>query len=155
MYGSLFGGSELVSELRTFDEQTRLQQQAFLANGLGEGAIQQYLKRREIEFQWMQLRLERERDRRAAGISMAVILALIIAMVLESLYSPKLDQDATVAEISPVIGRLVTVRYALMAMWIAVVLARPSLIHTASVTFGVLLIGFTFVFGLLPLGKHD
>jgi len=155
MYGSMFGGSEQAAQLKAFDQETRVQQQAFINSGLGESVVEQYLERRQFEYKLKQLTLEQMRDRRAESISTAIIFALIIALVLESLYGPKIDGRAVVAEVSPVIGRLVTVRYALMAMWIAVILARPAVLHTVSITFGCLLIAFTFIFGLLPLGKHD
>lgn len=69
---------------------------------------------------------------------MAVVLALIASLALETLLSPQSRPDGP-ALVSHLLGRLITVRYALGALWIALVLARPALLQRIPIRFAALL----------------
>lgn len=74
-------------------------------------------------------------------------------MMIESLVSPDPSGD-TPMRISPALGRLITARYALAALWIAIVLAQPALLKQLPVLFVALLLAVALAAALIPLGTR-
>ncbi|MEX0652708.1 MAG: hypothetical protein WD534_18300 [Phycisphaeraceae bacterium] len=111
-----------------------------------------------FEQQRMMLRAQAEQERmahlsRLTGRMMALVLAVVGIMVIEALVSPQPEGGKRQA-VPAVIGRLVSVRYALLALWLAVALARPGLLVEVPVLFVALLIVVALVVALVPLGRR-
>jgi hypothetical protein len=78
---------------------------------------------------------------------------MIAMMMLEALVGPDLRSKGPV-EVSPALGRLVTSRYALTGLWLAVVIAQPKLLAQLPVVFAGLLIVVAAGSALMPMGKN-
>lgn len=108
----------------------------------------------------------------------ALILVMLIIMVLESLVAPEAPpelpeapQPPEVAEgggaaaharavrrtavVPAALGRLVTIRYALAAIWIGMAIARPSLLLQTPIIFAALLLLVALFVGFVPLGPRN
>ena len=76
--------------------------------------------------------------------AMALMFAMIVIMVLETFVSPRNRLLR---------GRLASTRYALCAIWIAIVLAQPQLLAAIPFIFVMLLVVVGITAALVPLGK--
>lgn len=98
-----------------------------------------------------------ERRRLALGESIALLIALVLALlvvaIFEATISPKPSERGR-AVLTPVQQRVTTIRYALLAGVLAVVLARPALLAEVSWLFVVLLLAVIAVAGFVPLGRR-
>ncbi|MEM1212518.1 MAG: hypothetical protein AAGI68_09495, partial [Planctomycetota bacterium] len=98
---------------------------------------------------------------RVRGVLLALVLAGVGVMILEGAVSPApgsspgsaLDHGGERVEVGPGVGRLVTVRYAIGALGLGLVVAQPALFSGVSwvLVGGVLVVGLAA--GLVPLGK--
>ena len=92
------------------------------------------------------------RDRRAASLVIALLLAIGVIMAIEPLRSPQPGAGQRAA-IPPALARLKTVRYALLAAVLVVLLARPTLVTRATLLFAGLAVVVALLAGLVPLGR--
>jgi hypothetical protein len=102
-----------------------------------------------LRLQAMEERSRRERT--VLGWLTGIIVAVVVVMAIESLASPA-PRPGRPVTLSPNVGRLKTVRYALMATWLALALAQPGLLRQLPLVFTGLLILAALVAGLIPLG---
>ncbi len=125
--------------------------------GVTEAAIEEHRTERRRDLAPLHRAVEQARDQRAAGLSLAVWLVLALVMVAETLQSPQPRSDRAVA-VRPAAGRLITIRYALLALWLAILLARPTLFEPlrqpGMVVLIVLMIVVALVAGFVPLGPR-
>lgn len=89
-----------------------------------------------------------------AGMSTVMVLLVVLLFAAEAILSPQRDElEDGRAELSPVLSRLVTVRYGLIAGWLMLMLAQPHWLRGIDPWFGGLLLVVVLVAGLVPLGK--
>jgi hypothetical protein len=150
----LFGGAGLERQLQQLNEQWQADQQTLAASDVSQAAV---TERRE---QYLQQRgrlvdaLTAVRNERAGRMLVALMLTLGAVMVIEPFLSPQPDQASQRAAVPQALPRLKTVRYALIALFIALLLARPSLLASSTLLFAALLIAVALGVGLVPLGKR-
>jgi hypothetical protein len=152
-YGTLFGAGEVAVRLATLDDETARQLEQLRATDASDAAISEYTADREMQSLPLRLTIRQIRDQRAAGMATAVVLALVASMIVESLVGPEPRKQGAVV-VSPAVGRLVTVRYALVAIWIALVIARPTLLEPVPALLTILLVLVALAVGLVPLGPR-
>ena len=144
--GSGPGRQELVTYDRNQRELlTRLEQSGVTAEAVIE-------KRAAIETGRIPLEakvLVAQKNHRAwlQGRAAALVLAVLVIMVIEAMLS---TMSATIWQ--KMRHRLVTLRYALMAVWITLLLAEPAAITEGSmITFVALLVSFSLLIAYVPL----
>ena len=148
-YTALFGGRAHAQNIATREEQMRRQLKSLVETGATVEAQTNHQEALNL----LRKALKQKQDHRAAGLATALVLALIATMVIECLVSPQL-RAAGSAVVSPAIGRLSTIRYALVALWITVVLARPTMLQQVPLLFAALVILVALSVGLVPLGPR-
>lgn len=121
---------------------------ADIAEQLGQQDLQM------IELRAQQQQAQRDHLGTLTGWTTSLMLAVIAVMMLESLLSPDAKPTGTVT-VSPSIGRLVTARYALCALWITIMLAQPKLLSQLPIAFAGLLIVVSLAAALVPLGPSQ
>lgn len=89
-----------------------------------------------------------------AGLSSAVILVLAAVMLIETIIRPQLASSNTLT-VPWTLGRLVTIRYALMSLWIAMILAQPALLEKIPAMLVALLLAVALLAGFIPLSPKD
>lgn len=101
----------------------------------------------------VEVRRQTQREK-LSGMAMAMLLAIAALFATESILSPQRDElEQGRAALSPMLSRLVTVRYGLMAGWLLLMLAQPIWLRGIDPIFGGLLLAVVLVVGLVPLGK--
>lgn len=114
-----------------------------------EQARQRY-QRRRAQLRAVQTEV---RDTRAARLLVAVLIAVGVVMVLEPLVGPRPAPRQSRAAVSPRLGRLKSVRYALLAIALALLLARPGIMTDGVLSFALVLAGVALILGLVPLSR--
>ncbi len=76
----------------------------------------------------------------------ALLLAILVIMVIESLFG---------TEARRIRARLTTTRYALIAIWLALLIASPTMLKSLPVLFVTALIAVALFVGLIPLGRRS
>jgi hypothetical protein len=156
VYRDVFvGGGEYLRQLTEENEKTQQQLEALQDTGVTEEAIPEHVLGREQELVVLKAQLDaaqRQRMGELTGWTAALMLAVIAVMMVESLIGPEVKAGG-VSKIPPAVGRLVTARYALAALWIAVVLARPQLLTQVPILFAAGLVVVALGAALVPLGK--
>lgn len=94
-----------------------------------------------------------EHARKLQGIATTLLLTLAVVFAVESILGPPSDQRRRRIVLPPTLGRLVTIRYALIAGWLLLMLAQPASLRQISPAFGIILVAVVLVAGLVPLGK--
>lgn len=90
-----------------------------------------------------------------SGMATAMLLLVVMLFAGESILSPQRDEiEQGKANIPPALARLVTIRYALMAGWLMLMLAQPAWLRGIDPIFGGLLLAVVLLAGLVPLGKQ-
>lgn len=85
----------------------------------------------------------------------ALIIALAVVLVVEVLVGPQRGTAGRdVSVVRPAVHRLVSVRYALLALWIAIAIARPTSLRDVPLLFTAMVIVVALAAGLVPLGKQ-
>jgi hypothetical protein len=153
-YSQFFGGQQIQQQVETLDQQYRQNQQALADSGVSKAAVEE--ARRDYQQKREQLigALDAVRDQRAARMLVAIMLTLGLVMVVEPFLSPQPDQTRERAAVPRALGRLKTVRYALVAIFAALLLARPGLLASSTLAFSALLVLVALGVGLVPLGKR-
>lgn len=158
VYRDVFvGGGEYLHQLTEENEKTRQQLEALQDTGVTEEAIPEHVLGREQELVVLKAQLDaaqRQRIGELTGWTAALMLAVIAVMMVESLVSPDLEAGVA-AKVPPAVGLLVTARYALAALWIAIVLARPQLLTQVPILFAAGLVIVALGAALMPLGKKQ
>lgn len=140
------GAAEAQTKLEAFDGQIRERRARLASTGATEAALEQLDRQEQNDPRraLLEARLQlarREHADRFIGWSTTIIAAVVVMMVIEVL--------ATRAGVQ---RNLATARYALLAVWTAIALAVPSLMHGLQVVFGLLLIVVVLLAALVPLG---
>jgi hypothetical protein len=156
VYQDVFvGGADIARQLNEQQTQNDEQLKRLTDTGVTEAAIdeQGLMLGQQVAVLRAQLdEAQRARLDALRGWTSALVLAVIAVMMIEALVSPDVKAGAA-ARVSPTLGRLVTARYALVALWIAVVLAQPRLLTQLPIVFAALLILVALGAALVPLGK--
>lgn len=148
------GGAEQRQLLE--DNQSAVEEQAQTLEEIGvtDAAIPEHLM--QIKQQQIAWEVARQQHLTTlAGWTTSLMLAVIAVMMIESLMSPDLSDKGSGGRlvVSPAMGRLITARYALCALWIAVMLAQPKLLSQLPIVFAGLLIVVAVGAALVPLGR--
>jgi preprotein translocase subunit SecF len=148
------GGRQFTQQIDEKAAAAEEQVRALDGTGATPVAITEQLNQQD--FQLIELRAKKQQaqqDQLASltGWTTSLMLAVIAMMMLESLLSPDTRSTGSF-EISPSLGRLVTARYALCALWIAIMLAQPKLLSQLPIVFAGLLIVVSLAVALVPLG---
>ncbi|MEZ6190224.1 MAG: hypothetical protein R3C45_02935 [Phycisphaerales bacterium] len=158
VYRDVFvGGGEYLHQLTEENIKTQQQLEALQDTGVTEEAIPEHVVGREQELVVLKAQLDaaqRQRMGELTGWTAALMLAVIAVMMVESLISPDLEAGVA-AKVPPAVGRLVTARYALASLWIAIVLARPQLLTQVPILFAAGLVVVALGAALMPLGKKQ
>ncbi|MFN3165735.1 MAG: hypothetical protein ACE37H_01585 [Phycisphaeraceae bacterium] len=89
------------------------------------------------------------------GMATAMLLLIVLLLTAEAILSPQRREiEEGKAELPPVLSRLITVRYALAAGWLMLMLAQPVWLRGIDLWFGGLLLLVVLVAGLVPLGRR-
>ena len=151
------GGADLVKQLEAEQTKTDQQLRNLEQTGVTDTAIKEQLAQREQKAVVLQAQLQQAQQQRLnalTGWAGAIMLAMLAVMLLESLLAPNTPAAGTV-QIHPALGRLITARYALAALWIALVLAQPALIKQLPILFTALLVVVAIGAALMPLSKKQ
>lgn len=156
IYQDVFvGGGEIAKELIESQAETQRQLEALEATGVTDVALPEQVMAREQQLVLLKAQLDQaQRDRlgELIGWTGALMLAVIAVMMIESLVSPDVSAGKTM-KVPPALGRLITARYALAALWITIVLAQPALLKQLPILFVGLLVVVALAAALVPLGK--
>lgn len=160
VYRDVFvGGADIARELAGEQAEARQQLETLGNIGVTEEAIPEQVLGREQQLVLLKAQLDqaqldqaqRQRLGELTGWTAALMLAVIAVMMIEALVSPDVKAGAA-TNVPPTLGRLVTARYALAAIWIVIVLARPQLLTQVPILFAALLIVVALGAALVPLG---
>lgn len=115
-------------------------------------------QQQQFEQQLMPLQAELQQARNEhldalAGRLSALIVAIALVMVLEVLVSPQ-PAAGQRAAVPAALNRLISVRYALLALWLALVIARPAALGELSLLFVLLVIAVALAVAFVPLGRR-
>lgn len=143
-YDRLFvGAAAIEKEQREIEAQLTRQIEGIVAAGASEAAVQEKLKEADRRQAVLRQELENARQQRV-GWSAGTVLAILIVMIIETLIDPRnLSLRA----------RLATARYGLIALWLALLLAQPSMGRSLPLLFAGLLAAIALLAALLPLGN--
>lgn len=109
-------------------------------------------RQRELAAASLRVELRRLAVGESSALLVALVLALLVVAIFEATISPKPSERGR-AVLTPVQQRVTTIRYALLAGVLAIVLARPALLGEVSWVFVVLLLAVIAVAGFVPLGR--
>lgn len=156
LYQDVFvGGGEYIRQLTEQQAETTRQLETLEDIGVTDAALPEQVLGREQQLVLLKAQLgqaQRDRLSELTGWTSALMLAVIAVMMIESLVSPDVSADKAM-RVPPSLGRLVTARYALAALWIAIVLAQPALLKQLPILFVGLLVVVALASALVPLGK--
>lgn len=106
--------------------------------------------------------LQNAQDKGAVNLITALLLALVVTMILETFMGPELNLDTEhrfkqiqKKYIPSSQGRLVTVRYALIAGCLAVLLARPRMLGESTLILALIVTIVVLTAGLIPLNHEN
>ncbi|BAM02508.1 hypothetical protein [Phycisphaera mikurensis] len=171
-YIALFGGTEAHEAAEAAREQAASARAAALAQlglGEGEGALPEGPQREQAEARYAELdrvltgavtaryaAVDAAMNARAVRWVLGLLIALagvFVAEVLASPEPPPAGASRASVEVPPALRRLTTVRYALMAGLLAVVLARATLYEEIPWIFSVLLLAVALGAAWVPLHR--
>ncbi|MFW6059160.1 MAG: hypothetical protein ACODAQ_03210 [Phycisphaeraceae bacterium] len=157
LYNNWFvGGQDTLEQIEQRRAEQRQTLQDLAGTGVSRTAIEERRDQFERELEQLNLRLQVERAAHTqwlVGRLNALVLAILAVMVLEVLASPTVTATGRV-KVPVAVSRLITVRYALIALWLAIVIARPSLLREVPITFLVLLMLVALAAAFVPLGRR-
>lgn len=155
-YDALFrGGGEAWATVAEADREIDAQLRELEATGVTDVALAEHRARRIEEtlpqrLEAMQARWQREMT--IAGWMTALVLAAAATMAIEAVVSPS-PRDGRALAVPATLGRLATVRYALLAVWLALAIAQPTLLQRMPLAFLVGVLVVALAAGLVPLGR--
>lgn len=117
---------------------------------------------REAERDRLDLQLEFATESAAAnhreklsGMATVMLLLIVVILAAEAILSPQRDEiEQGKTALPPALSRLVTIRYALAAGWLMLMLAQPVWLRGIDPWFGGLLLIVVLLAGLVPLGRR-
>ena len=151
------GGGEDAATLRR--EEAAVEAQLNVLRGVAgvtEVAEQALVQREAQRIAPLKLRVptaEEARERAVRGWLGALVAAVVLICMAEALVSPDVRGGGSV-RLPRALGGLITARYALLALWIAIGLARPDLLLDLPWLLVALLVGVAAASALVPLGRR-
>lgn len=146
-YDTMFVGSgDVPGKIEAFDAGAQVRMDNLRSTGVTESAFDELRQSIAMERVPLLHLLEQNRQKHRAALwarAATLVMALVIVMVIESVTDPAANRLRT---------RLATLRYALIAVWVALMLAQPEMLHGVSPVFLGLLVVAALVVGLAPLG---
>ena len=156
LYQELFvGGAQLSQQLLDQQNQTANQLELLEQTDVTDVALAEQLALGQSQQAVIEAQLQQAQQQRLmywSGLASAIVLAVIAMMMIEALVAPDIHKDKAAA-VPPALSRLVSARYALVGLWIAVVLAQPRLLSQLPVLFAAGLILLAAASALVPMGK--
>jgi len=163
VHRQLFGGldaqqvEQLDGLLEAHRSKTLEQIQRLEGTGVSQDRVTERLDEFAAEEELIRAQIARQQvQARTDGVMpmlMAVMLAVVAVVLLEAVLGPQVDAQGR-AVVLPVHGRLVTVRYGLLAVWTMLVLAQPAAMLSLKPVFAIALIAVALAVGLVPLGRN-
>jgi hypothetical protein len=163
-YASLFGTAGVRAQL----DQARTDSDAKLRELATQGAtdeqIGQLTVQRDQQLQMLESAVTGQMNARAVQLMLGLLVAMAVTFVAEAAWSPvprrnrdrnPRPDDGEQMVLSPWTSRLTTVRYALLAGVLAVLLARPPLFEQTPWLFTALIVAVAFGAAALPLSKRQ
>lgn len=160
LYDRIFVGATAadVQEATDYHAMVRDQIQVLIAEDRPASAVEDHLaalRLNELNPLARMEQLHRERSMVLMGTLCAIMIVIALVMVLETFVSPQQGPDAPQrTRVHPLVGRLKSARYALMAIWLALFLANPVLLWKTPWLFALMLAVVAMV-TLVPLGRTD
>jgi len=139
------GAAQAQAELETYDELIRERRARLVSTGVTEVALERFdheeqnNPRRALLDARVQI-ARRDHADRFVGWTTTIVIIIAVMMAGEAL-----------AKGVGIQRKLATARYALLAVWLAIVLTVPSLLHGVQVVFGGLLIAVALLAAWVPL----
>jgi len=147
-----FGGAEIEQRLEEIRDEAGQQIERLDEADANRETVQERVAENNQRIADARRHLVAHRDRTAARYLLSLTLALGVVMVLEAVLAPPLQPgNQSRAAVSPAFGRLITVRYALLAVWVALLLMRPSLLGLGTLGFAAAVLAVAILLGLVPL----
>lgn len=153
-YAGLFEAGPFYAQIVDFDEVTETNALALRATDVTPDAEVEMRSLRGAQRAGMVQAMDAVMDRTAMLRLVGVGVALFVVMLIEAMTGPSVGGDASRAVVSPWVGRWVTVRYALLAVGTALLVARPGVLLGLPWGFVALLVVVGAVVGLVPLGRR-
>ena len=155
---ALFRGSALAAALASYQADTAAVDD-LRASGVSGVAIDEELNRRALTVRLLRGELERTMDHRALVLLAAVGVALVIVAGVEAwlpmapvpITTPATKPAPAPATTPPPHARLATARYALLALGLALAVARPTLLRDLPWLLALLLATLALAAPLVPL----
>jgi hypothetical protein len=150
MYGKMFrGGMPEQRAVEQYEQDLETTRARIIESDATEGVALEEFNARPREDQ-IRLVAELQKARQdfrqvLVGRNVAIVLAVLALMLVETLLDP--------SQLG-LRSRLATARYALLAVWLALMLAAPTQFATVPVTFLVGLVVMALVAALLPMGRR-
>ena len=149
------GGAEIRAEIEQRQHEHDEAMQLLQATGVTDVAVSEAQAQFDRELAPRRAQLQQAVDdhrRWLAGRLNALVIAVLALMVLEAVVSPR-PQGGGKAIINPALARLITGRYALLALWLAVVVAQPRVLLEVAWVFVLLLLAVALAAAFVPLGR--
>ncbi len=131
---------EAQDQLDRFEAQVQTQHQRLAQTGATQAALEEFDRRHRHQRRALELEVQLERHQQRArlwGTAASWVLALVMVMAVEAWVSP------------PIRHRLATARYAVAAVWVAMVLANGQL-HQTPIVLTCLLAAVALMAGAVP-----
>jgi len=160
-YDRIFVGATAadVQEATDYHAMVRDQIQVLIAEDRPASAVEDHLAALRLNELNPLARLEklhRERSMVLMGILCAIMVAIGVVMVLETFVSPQPGPSGSQRmAVHPIVGRLKSARYGLLAIWLALFLANPALLWRTPWLFALLVLAVAIVVAVVPLGRSD
>jgi len=156
-YEHMFVGdvAELREDLNELKAEQREQLRNLEGTGVTRAAVQEKLAQFEAETNVLRQKIvaaQKAHQRSLLDRMTALVLAILAVMVLEAIVSPPPQRGAVL--VPRAVSRLVTVRYALISVWIAMAVAQPAILRGVPMVFTALVIIVALVIAFIPLGKR-
>lgn len=142
------GTGQQVQKLRDLERDQADRLERLQDTGVSSSAVAELERElnREFQAQAQQIALEAQEQvdwLRERGL--AIWLAILVLMACEALFS-----DVS----RPLVRRLTTGRYALIAVWLGMALAQPAMLRGVPVLFALLLIAVVIIMAIIPMPKR-
>ncbi len=142
----MVAGAAQQQALDQFDSDTVTKLKNLASTGVTPVAVDELARKRKAERKPLEQALQGAQFTQEAR-NAAVLLAILALMVFEAMLDP-----ASIRGLARWRGQLATARYALMALWLALLLADPTALEHVNILFVVLLVALGLGVALAPLG---
>lgn len=156
VYERMFVGmGEATADLREAEAAHASALRDLQETGVSDAALAERAVGFEQQRMLLQARAEQEQVThlgRLTGRMLALVFAVVGVMVIEALVSPQPNGGGRQV-VPTAVSRLVTIRYALAALWLMVVVAQPAMLGQLPVVFAALVVLVALGAAFVPLGK--